>query len=286
MPGTDGAGPKNAAPAATGSGGALDELTERHWRLLLLIGEHGWFTTAQVTTMRFDSRPTAVRHLRALHGAGLLVRYVARRDPSHLAHYLISAKGAQALQRWLRDAGQPVPLGLGQRGKKDPDQLMVNDFFVRLVAHARSTGTGHLYRWRHALDTAAWLRRYAIPRARTQGDGVWIEDNMALSFLLHVDHDEPSPIARTPAPPPSARLRGYQPATSGVPANAALVITTTTRRELQLHRELAEAPLPLTVAVTTRPRLDCAASPADRIWTVGTAPTEPRRLREIIAKPT
>jgi hypothetical protein len=100
---------------------------------------------------------------------------------------------------------------------------------------------------------------------------MWIEGNVALSFLLHIDRGEPSTFTNTPPPPPSARLRGYRHAPAGVPADAALVITNGPR-ELQLHCELAAAPLPLTVAATTRTRLPQADSPADKIWTVGSAP--------------
>ncbi len=187
------------------------------------------------------------------------------------------------LTRALRAAGQPIPVGLGRRGRRDRDQLVVNEIFVRLVAHARSTGRGHLYRWRHALDldTAAWLRAHGVHGARAQDYGLWIEDGATLSFVLHLDHDEPSLLARTPPPAPSKILAVYARAASGVPVDAALVVTPTTEREQQFHRELADAPVPLAVATATSERLYGAPSPADAIWSVVTAPAPLLPLIEV-----
>jgi hypothetical protein len=132
-------------------------------------------------------------------------------------------------------------------------------------------GTG-VYRWRHALDTEVWLRSHGVRGVHPHGDGLWIEDNATISILLHLDHDDPSPISLTPPPPPSALVAGYRRAKTGVPADAALVITPNDEREQQLHHELANAPVPLSVAATTHTRLRSAASPADAIWTVPAAP--------------
>jgi hypothetical protein len=104
----------------------------------------------------------AVRHIGALHRAGLLLRLIRRLDPNRNAYYWISAKGTHLLEQRLLEARSPVPLALGQRGDKDPDHFEISDFFVRLVDHARTTRKGHLNRWRHAMDTAAWLRQHGI----------------------------------------------------------------------------------------------------------------------------
>jgi DNA-binding MarR family transcriptional regulator len=260
--------------------GDAARLTERQWRLLLLIGQHGDLNTRQVAALMFNSRPTAARDLQALVRAGLLVHYVLRRDSSHLAHYRISAIGVELLTRHLRATGQPVPVGLGERGRRDRDQLMVNDIFVRLVVHARSTGRGHLYRWRHSLDSAVWLRAHGVHGSLAHGFGLWIEDGAAVSFVLHLDHDEPSPLAQTPPPPPSKLLAAYA-RTTGVPFDAALVVTTTIEREQQLHRELAEMAMPLVVASTTYERLDRTSSPSDAIWSVTAAPRSRLPLIEV-----
>jgi hypothetical protein len=200
-------------------------------------------------------------------------RFVDVRDPKHLAHYELSLHGARTLTQVLRQNGQPVPAGLGRRGQPtELDLTAVNRFFVDLVAHARHTGRAHLYRWRHALDTEIWLHNHGVRGVHPHGDGLWIEDNATISFLLHLDHDDPSPINPTPPPPPSALLAGYRRARTGVPADAALVITPNDQREQQLHHQLANAPVPLTVAATTHTRLHSAASPADAIWTIPAAP--------------
>ncbi len=273
-----GHGPRREAGDATG-------LTERQWRLLLLIGQHGDLNTRQVAALMFNSRPTAARDLRALVQTGLLVDYVFRRDSSHLAHFRISPAGVELLTQHLRATGQPIPIGLGERGRRDRDQLTANDIFVRLVAHGRSTGRGHLYRWRHALDTAVWLRAHGVHGSLVHGYGLWIEDGTAISFVLHLDHGEPSPLAQTPPAPPSKTLAAYARATSGVPFDAALVVTSTVEREQQLRREVTEIPMPLAVASTTYERLDHAPSPADAIWSVTAAPSPRLQLIEIARLP-
>ena len=196
-----GAGKSRFAPPARLLDGADPRgLGERHWSLLRLIAEHGVLNTAQVTTLMFGSRPSASRHLGALLKAGLMWRFVVDDDSTHLAYYEISTDGTRLLEQRLRDAGKPVPLALGRRCGRD--QLAVNDFFVRLAAHARMTGVGHLYRWRHALDAAVWLRSRGVPDVASDGYGQWIEGSASIGFLLHIDHDEPAPLSRYPGPAP------------------------------------------------------------------------------------
>jgi len=250
-------------PARHRGATARHGLSKRHWQLLSLVATYGVLDTRQVTALMFDSRPTAARHLAMLVKAGLLVRSVKIRDPAHLAHYKVSGAGAELLARRLHEAGEPVPLGFGTRRHRD--EAAVNDFVARLVAHARRTGQGHLYRWRHALDAAAWLRSHGIAQLDTSGYGMWIEGNLAVGFLLHIDDYPPAMALATP---PASLLSGYQQARSRVPVAAALVITASDERERWLHRDTLGLRLPIRVAATTIARLHTAASPADMIWSV------------------
>ena len=261
-------GPNESAfvPPVRRPGGVLVHgLGERHWSLLALLAEHGALHTGQVVTLLFGSRPAAVRHLGVLASAGLVWRFVYDDDPSHLAYYEASTDGVAVLEERLRRQGHAVPAVLGQ---PVPGQMLINEFFTGLAAEARTEERGCLYQWRRAVDTAAWLRGYGVSRVRPRAYGVWIEAGEVVRFLLHVDHAEPKPLSGTPPPPPSQGLAGYRLAARGVPATAVLVVHTRPEREAELHRELADAPVPVPVATSTVDRLNAAPSAADTIWYV------------------
>jgi DNA-binding MarR family transcriptional regulator len=229
------------------------------WALLLLIAEHGELSTSDVTVLTSRSRPSVSRNLGSLLEAGLVWRSVNDRDPAHRARYRISTDGAAQLEQHLHDTGRPVPLALGRR--RHADQEFTNDFFVRLAAHAQTASNCALYRWRARLDTAAWLRAHGLRDVHALGYGMWLEDNAAISFLLHRDHEADADSS------PARVLDLYPTAGPHVPANAILVVTSTSEREYQLHRDLHTVALPTTVAATTGDRLSRASSPAEAIWT-------------------
>ncbi|WP_432824739.1 replication-relaxation family protein [Dactylosporangium sp. CA-092794] len=253
---------------------ALHALGPRHWALLGLLAEHGVLDTSQVTRLLFDSRPTAVRHLGTLVRAGLVGRFVYGTDRTHLASYEATAAGLRAVEQRLRQQGRPVPAMLG----REPSE--VNEFFARLAAAPQ----GHLYRWRRRVDTVTWLGDHDIRGVRPQAYGVWVEQGVAVRFLLHVDHHEPSPSAETPPPPPARALAGYRDVPRGVPVTAILVLARSAVREHELHQALAVAALPVTVAATTWSRYGQAVSPAEAIWSVaGADPAAHVRLAELPA---
>ncbi|MFY1673182.1 replication-relaxation family protein [Plantactinospora sp. WMMB334] len=245
--------------------------------MLSLLAEHGVLHTGQVAMLMFGSRPAAARHLGVLARAGLVWRFVYDDDPSHLAFYELSTAGAEVLTARLRQAGRAVPVALGKPG---PDVLVVNDFFVSLVAQARERGRGELFRWRRALEAAVWLREHGVADVAPAAYGVWIEHGLTVRFVLHVDHDEAAPITGSPAPPPADALTGYRHAPRGVPVTAVLVLCPTSDRQTELHRDLAAVPLPVPVASTTLDLLAEASSAAEAIWRV-TGGESPVRLAEI-----
>jgi hypothetical protein len=242
---------------------------ERAWRLLWLIAQQGRLTAAEVTGLMFGSRATASRHLRGLLKAGLLSR-----SGSVMPDYALSPAGMARVRQRLGEAGQPLPVALDRRGHSDGESFAV-EFFAALVRYARTTGRGYLYRFRHALDTAVWLRAHGVQNARTVGDGLWIEDGVAASFVLHLD--------RGGYPPPVLEVSAYRDTPGGVPVQAALVVTPNEERERLLHQDLAQAPVPVVVASATLHRLARAASPADAIWMTRMASAPLLRLIEIPA---
>ncbi|MFI6162573.1 replication-relaxation family protein [Micromonospora haikouensis] len=233
--------------------------------MLSLLAEHGVLHTGQVSTLMFGSRPAAARHLGVLVRAGVVWRFVHDDDPSHLAFYELSAAGAEALTARLREAGRAVPVALGRPGA---DLAVVNDFFVGLVADAQVRGQGELFRWRRALEAAVWLREHGVSDVAPNAFGVWIEDGLAVRFVLHVDHDGVTPLFGSPRLSPAVDLAGYRRASRGVPVTAVLVLCPSAGREAELRRDLAAAPLPVPVGSTTLDLLGKASSAADAIWAV------------------
>ncbi|MEV0730495.1 replication-relaxation family protein [Polymorphospora sp. NPDC050346] len=241
-------------------------LTARHWVLLETLALRGVLDTAQAAVLMSVSRPSASRYLGVLVRAGLVWRFVYEKDPSHLAHYEASTDGIRLLKARLERQGRPVPAALGH----GPDEFVVNDFFVRLTAHAVRTGAGYLYQWWRALEATDWLHRHGVPGTSPHGLGVWVEGDVVVRFLLHLDHQRSGPLIGTPTSPPSQGVAGYRNAVAGVPASAVLVVTADDGRERLLHDEVGAAPMPVTVASTTRSRLYATTSPADAIWSVAT----------------
>lgn len=255
-------------PPARRSGDAqLHGLGPRHWAVLSVLAEHGVLHTGQVTTLLFGSRPAAARHLGALARAGLVWRFVHDDDPRHVAFYELSAAGAQALTGRLREAGRAVPVALGRPG---PGEFVVNEFFVGLAAHAGKDPRCGLFRWRRALEAAAWLREHGVAEVRPSAYGVWIEGGRAVRFVLHVEHTAAAGALSGLAAPPEADvlLGGYRRAPRGVPVAAVLVLCPSVEREVEVRRGVAAAPLPVTVGTATLDRLFDASSAAEAIWAV------------------
>lgn len=251
-------------------------LRQRHWAVLAVLAEHGVLHTGQVTALLFGSRPAAVRHLSTLVDAGLVWRFVDGHDSRHLAFYELSLEGQETVAARLRAAGRPVPLALGSQSQAT---FVVNDFFVAL-AEVERQGHGQLFRWRRALDATAWLRRLGVPDVAPQAYGVWIQDDRAVRFLLHVDDGRADPLFDDPPPPPGKALDGYRLAPTGVPVTAVLMICADDR-EREAHADRTIAELPVTVAVTTLARLYAAVSPAGAIWTRADDPGRTVRLIDL-----
>jgi hypothetical protein len=262
-------------------------LTGRHWRLVSLLGEHGVLSTNQVVVLLFGSRPTAHRHLADLHRAGLVEQFVFARDRAHLLHHRLTPPGVGALSARLESAGRPVPYGLAHRGQQVDDVLRVNQFFTDLVA-ASATTEGHLYRWWHGLDAAAWLRTHQVDTAACDGFGLWIEQDSIVRFLFYLDPApvEPAGFDGRPAPPSLdepplwAILRTCENANAGLPVDA---ITILTEREDALREMLNPLERPVPIATTTPVLLAASGTgPAGPVWRTGPTPAR-RRLIDLSA---
>jgi hypothetical protein len=241
--------------------------------------------TNQVTVLLFGSRPTAHRHLAELHRAGLVERFVFARDRAHLLHHRPTRRGVDALTAQLERAGRPVPYGLADRGQRVNDVLPVNQFFTDLVVGGTNAG-GHLYRWWHGLDAAAWLRTHKVDAAACDGFGLWIEQGIAVRFLFYLDRAvaerteliEPggAPARSTSEPPLRTILGTCDSANAGLPVDA---ITLLTEREDALREVLDQLELSVTIATTTPVLLKATEDgPAGPVWRTGPTPVRQRLI--------
>jgi hypothetical protein len=144
------------------------------------------------------------------------------------ARYVALARGARPPTRATLKERQDAVLA-----RPDLAHLVgVNQFFIDLIAHARThPGTG-LDRWWSEQATTAALGR----RLRPDGHGVWHEQEATVGWFLEYDTGT-EPLGRLVTKlGPYQRLRR-----DGGPAYPVLFWLPTRRREQNLHRRLTEA---------------------------------------------
>ncbi len=259
-------------------------LTARHWRLLSLLAEHGVLDTHQVRVLLFSSRATAYRHLSELYQAGLVLRFTMMDERSHLRRWELTGAGIEAIAEHLEAAGRPVPLGLEHRRGDVSFQLVVNQFFTDMVASRQVTG-GHLYRWRHRLDAAAWLRNHGVRHVDCDGYGRWIEQGTTVSFLFYLEIatyavelieniSNPTQVEPTSLSRIRATCRA---APAGLPVDVICVLAAEDAREQALWNRLDNLQLPVPVATTCPTALDAdPAGPAGAVWRTRDTPARYR----------
>jgi len=270
---------RTASRAAGRSGGRVDKvavalrhITERDWRLLRLLDEHGVLTTRQITTVCFGAYTTADARLRRLYRLGLLDRFRRHNQRAGTLtgwHWTIGVLGAR-LVALVDGRSPPSPEAVARRrdalaaSPRLAHLLGVNQLFVQLIGHARThPGTGLARWWSEQRTTEAFGQRI-----RPDGHGVWYADGRRVGFV--VEHDTGSePVQRL-----VAKLPAYARLTSaGGPAWPVLFWLPSPARAGHLAAALANAPaLPFPVAIAARTPshrvglIDAGPDPAGAIW--------------------
>jgi hypothetical protein len=222
-------------------------ITARDARMLRLIAEHRVLTSRQITTALFTD-PSAARHrIRILRGAGLIETFrppVTRHPPL----YCVATAKAVKLLGYGGDAAYTPPAGAHQAAaaaalRPDLEHLRgVNDFFCRLIAHARSHPDAALEEWRSEWATA----RLFPARVRPDGFGRWRDGEAWCEFLLEYDTGT-EPLARL-----AAKIPGYADLMhTADTCSPVLFWLRTPGREQHLHALLADTDVDVPIATAT-----------------------------------
>lgn len=242
----------------------LRYLTDRDRWLLDILDEHQVLTTDQLTQLAFPRLDVAQRRLLQLTRLNVLDRFrwhtplgseSWRYTLGLIGETLIAAgrgadppRAGEHRQRLIRLAANP----------RLPHLLALNGLFTALAAHARAHPGSELEAW--------WSEQHCqtrcAPFAHPDGYGRWTDDTRTVSFFVEYD------TGSEPLTTVVAKLPGYADlATAGGPNHPVLFWTPTIRRETNLHRALAEAGSPISVATaSTEHARALGVSPAGPVW--------------------
>ncbi|HZM74827.1 MAG TPA: replication-relaxation family protein [Candidatus Limnocylindrales bacterium] len=251
--------------AARGGANVADEmrrLMPRDRWLIDLLGQHRVFTTEQITTLAFTNLHTARNRLVLLNSRGILARFRnAVRPGSQQWRWTLDLLGEVYL---ASRAGQGPPQFTTIRTKINKlaaspqldHRLAVNDLFVELIGHARTTPDAALSAWWSAKDCT----KLTGDLIRPDGYGDWTEEGQRITFWFEQDQGTEKTHRVI------AKLGGYQAflrATSR--RDAILFRLCSPRAEKSFQARLAEHPAiveqRLLVATTSGD-----AHPAAAIW--------------------
>lgn len=164
-------------------------ITDRDRQLLQLLDDHHVLTTEQIQQLLFAARRTCQLRLGELNGLGLLDRFRFARtgggsQPWHwtLGHngHRFQAAAHERTEPTLRSSRQLV-----QRLSANPNLthlVTVNEFFVRLRAHARQHPEARLDRWWSETTTSKQFRTITA-----DGHGLWSVADTTVGFWLEAD---------------------------------------------------------------------------------------------------
>jgi hypothetical protein len=235
----------------------LPRITGRDRTLLQLLDDHRVLTTEQVHRLLFTALRTCQIRLTELRSIGLVERFRFARSWGTLPWHWTLGPNGRRFQAAVHNRIEPTPRAHAQsfaRLAANPQLthlITVNEFFVRLAAHARHTPAARLDRW--------WSEQRATEEfqvIRPDGHGIWTVADRTVGVFLECD-------LRTEAPARLiAKLRSYQRlvATNG-PCYPVLFWLSSPEREMHLHDMLRREPPPVPTATAT---LD--TDPAGPVW--------------------
>jgi hypothetical protein len=248
----------------------INRLQPRDYVIAHLLDEHRTLTTPQIAALLFNSTATARNRLYRLRAAGWLDCFTPTRPggrlPTHWVPGPLSAVyaahndgRAPASARTLRQQREAVAVS-AQLEHADG----ANQFFIDLLAHARTHSGSRLTRWWPPTRASAATGR----RIHPDGHGVWQDDGRQVGFWLEHDTGTETVGRLTDKLDPYRRLRR-----DGGPDYVLLFHLPSTAREANLHRRLATAvrdrpndgvpDLGITVATCCHHE-----DPAGRVWKV------------------
>ncbi|TYB40805.1 replication-relaxation family protein [Actinomadura chibensis] len=257
-------------------------LTGRDRELLALVWEHRVLTTAQLTALFFPSPERARQRLNRLHRLHTLLRFRPWTPVgSKPWHWVLGPAGAHVL---AIEHGQTISeFGYRQDtatsiavSPRLAHQIGVNDFFVRLHAHARHSADGTaLDQWWSEQRCAAHWGDLARPDAF----GRWTEpdpDGAPRTLDFFLEHDTGTEtLARV-----TRKLSGYADLAEATGTTTPVLIwLPSPKRETNL-RALLDAPeIPVATAVHTPST--ATDGPAGRVWQSATSHGQRCRLADL-----
>ena len=242
-------------------------LTTRDRDLLALVWEHRVLTTAQLTVLFFPSPERARQRLNRLHRLHALLRFRPWASVGSAPwHWVLGPAGAHVLA--IEDGQSTAEFGYRQDtvtgiavSPRLGHQVGVNDFFVRLHAHARRRGGGTaLEQWWSEQRCAAHWGDLARPDAF----GRWSQpgpDGTSSTLDFFLEHDTGTEtLARV-----AGKLGGYADLAEATGITTPVLIwLPSTAREANLRKLLGSPEVPVATAVhapATAP-----AGPAGAVW--------------------
>jgi Replication-relaxation len=226
-----------------------------------LLDEHQTLTTNQISAVLFDNLTTCQHRLQDLRRLRFLDRFIRNRPrtpaPMCWVPGLLSARYT-ALARADNPPTARMVQDRQERVMSNPalaHLLGVNDFFIRLLVHARHHDGARLARWWSERTAAAALGR----RVHPDGLGVWVDGNATTGFMVEFDTGS-EPLGRL-----VDKLSAYRRLrVDGGPQYVLLFVLPTRARETNLHRRLGEGLDPGVVVATTSP--EHGSDPAGPVW--------------------
>jgi len=272
-----GSAPRVQTRRPTGDLAAISaQLTDRDRRLIEILATHRVLTGEQARRLLFGSGSAARHSLARLHHLAVVARFRREIFPgSQPWRYSLGAAGA-ALH--AAATGKPLP-----RPAKTAEKLVrlaesphtehllgVNEFFVRLVWHARTHPGCSLSQWRNESDTAQACGGILRP----DGYGQWTQDGAAVAFFR--EHDTGTETITTI----TDKITKYsQLANAGLALPVLMWFTTPARAE-HAWTAIATHHGPRPPAPVYTASAPAGTSPAGAVW-LAPGTTTPRRLIDI-----
>jgi hypothetical protein len=268
-------------------------LTPRDRLLLSWLAEHYLLSTDQIHRALFSALRTAQMRLTILHRLQVLHRFAwAAADGGPETSYLYTL-GPVGLRRHPNAFSDPdnlklkAPRSSTERAERIVHSrrlahlLGVNQFFVDLHAHARTTGDAALLRWWSEQHATAAYNKAKIPsdgrrsaKIFPDGHGVWRAGGATTGFFLEHDRDTED-LARV-----VRKLSGYERLARYGPRYPVLLWVPSERRETSLLRILHGVPTLMPVATAVH-----SDNPAGPVWALTDDPFRRRHLHELPSDP-